>query len=290
MTRIKHISLLLFGLMAVHYCNAQTPAESSLSKISPCGSSVKKGLQLAAVMKMMSPPNECNFTLKAHKEFQVYCHISRDSVSTDLATSVDQIQLAIDSLNTVFDPVKMSFNICAVDTLANTRYYDWDSQFEESYALTYNYVPGVINMYFCNSVETDEGLVGGYAMFPGGADIIVMSCANDGEITNRTIIHEMGHFFGLFHTFETEFGEGLVDGTDCDSTGDLVCDTEADHNQTYFFGECDAQFEELDSAGNWYTPPVDNFMSYYNNCTCRFTIQQYNRMVEMYLQERSYLW
>jgi len=287
--RIRYILLLILGLAAVLHCNAQTPEEAHQPHTLRCGSALKKGLPPAAVLKMMAPPNECNFTLKAHKEFQLYCHITQDSANPVLATSIEQIQLAVDSLNDVFLPVRMSFKICVVDTLANTRYYDWRREDEEPYALTYNYMPGVINMYFCNSVDTEEGLVNGYAIAPGGADIIVMSCAQ-GEINKRSIIHEMGHFFGLLHTFETEFGDGLVDGTDCESTGDLICDTDADYNDSYAFGGCDSQFEELDPNGDYYIPPVDNFMSYFNNCRCRFTIQQYNRMVEMYQQERSYLW
>ncbi|MBL0071623.1 MAG: hypothetical protein IPP34_07360 [Bacteroidetes bacterium] len=35
----------------------------------------------------------------------------------------------------------------------------------------------------------------------------------------------MGHFFGLYHTFETQFGSELANGSNCATTGDLVCDT-----------------------------------------------------------------
>jgi hypothetical protein len=38
----------------------------------------------------------------------------------------------------------------------------------------------------------------------------------------------MGHFLGLLHTHEDSFGKENVDGTNCRTAGDLLCDTKAD--------------------------------------------------------------
>ena len=49
-----------------------------------------------------------------------------------------------------------------------------------------------------------------------------------------TLAHEMGHCFGLYHTFEGQFGAENPARTgscaNCDTKGDYLCDTEADRN------------------------------------------------------------
>jgi len=78
----------------------------------------------------------------------------------------------------------------------------------------------------------------------GFANWVILSNSNGGIDTlsnSFTFIHELGHHFCLLHTHhgkddndedcvfkgdEVEF----VDGTDCDSRGDLLCDTPADPN------------------------------------------------------------
>jgi hypothetical protein len=95
-----------------------------------------------------------------------------------------------------------------------------------------------------------------------------------------TPIHEMGHLFGLPHTFETAAGNELVRRSNCQNAGDGFCDTEAD---PYGSGEvagapCDFQPGPKDANGNYYTPPLDNFMTYFKPCRCRFTQEQYNFM------------
>ncbi|RYF91317.1 MAG: hypothetical protein EOO03_01630 [Chitinophagaceae bacterium] len=49
---------------------------------------------------------------------------------------------------------------------------------------------------------------------------------------NSTMTHEMGHCFGLYHTFQTSFGRENVprngDCKNCETSGDYLCDTQAD--------------------------------------------------------------
>ena len=41
------------------------------------------------------------------------------------------------------------------------------------------------------------------------------------------LVHEMGHYFGLYHTFE-----GGCSNSDCTLSGDKVCDTPPDQTNT----------------------------------------------------------
>eukprot|EP00928_Gymnodinium_smaydae_P021442 TRINITY_DN18365_c0_g1_i2.p1 TRINITY_DN18365_c0_g1~~TRINITY_DN18365_c0_g1_i2.p1 ORF type:complete len:738 (-),score=73.13 TRINITY_DN18365_c0_g1_i2:27-2240(-) len=113
----------------------------------------------------------------------------------------------------------------------------------------------------------------GFAYFPGTSDDIRSLVVNPGAlpggaITNYnlgdTLVHEMGHYLGLYHTFQ--------DG--CSSPGDSVADT--NYEQSSFFG--------CPSSGNWRHTcndgdPVHNFMDYSDDrCMCTFTPDQNVRM------------
>jgi hypothetical protein len=45
---------------------------------------------------------------------------------------------------------------------------------------------------------------------------------------DRTLAHELGHFFSLLHKHSTSFGEELAGGSNCDIAGNLFCYTPAD--------------------------------------------------------------
>jgi len=118
----------------------------------------------------------------------------------------------------------------------------------------------------------------GYATFPqqgaGKAnDGIVMNYAVIGGRNNgyqiydqgRTLVHEMGHYLGLFHTFE---------GNACSNTygsGDLLIDTPAEMVEHY---EC----VQTDTCST--TDPIRNYMNYTpDSCMQEFTREQGNRLV-----------
>jgi len=87
-----------------------------------------------------------------------------------------------------------------------------------------------------NSSGGGEGTVLGFAQFPStlsfspGTDGIVIRADYTGNIqtgvtsnAGRTLTHEVGHWIGLFHTFQGGCVGGL--SSNCSSQGDQVCDT-----------------------------------------------------------------
>jgi len=103
-----------------------------------------------------------------------------------------------------------------------------------------------------------------------------VGCDPDGSkgytLTNRygkVISHEMGHYFGLLHTFE---GEKCAE-INCNVEGDRVCDTEAHNNAR----SNDASCNETVECGS--REPVENLMNYSGpTCGNIFTAGQKNRM------------
>lgn len=95
----------------------------------------------------------------------------------------------------------------------------------------------------------------------------------DGAARNGIVAHEMGHCLGLFHTFEDDLvlNTGcqtpitynscpeLVDGSNCTTCGDFVCDTPADHLDY----DCDTYVgTATDANGDLYDPLPHNIMTY----------------------------
>lgn len=104
---------------------------------------------------------------------------------------------------------------------------------------------------------------------PGGS----MYGLNEGD----TLVHEMGHYLGLLHTFGSEGG--------CtEAEGDLVTDTPLESTPNY---GCTARDSCPDHAG---MDPTDNFMDYtMDKCMFRFSEGQVTRMLEMTEKYRSKL-
>ena len=85
---------------------------------------------------------------------------------------------------------------------------------------------------------------------------------------NRVLVHEVGHWCGLWHVF-TNINPGVCDG-DCQQTGDTLCDTTRQVGATW---GCD---DRMDCG----TPnPIRNYMSYSDDdCKSHFTPDQVRRM------------
>jgi hypothetical protein len=83
----------------------------------------------------------------------------------------------------------------------------------------------------------------------------------------RTATHELGHYFGLYHTFDGGCGSASA----CFTTGDRICDTNPESGPV--FG-CPTSHSSCGSPD-----PFHNYMDYSDDdCYEEFTPQQVNRM------------
>lgn len=163
-------------------------------------------------------------------------------------------------------------------------YFDCSSASQYDSLRRYDVEPNAINIYWVPD-ESGFPYCGISAFTFSTVQAIVMNnlCGGIGP-SNSTLVHEIGHYFNLFHTHETAFGQECPSGSNCDIAGDLHCDTPADpdlYQQVSAPPDCaytgsDAPPAECDATP--YSPQTENLMSYsYKSCRDFYSQEQIDK-------------
>jgi hypothetical protein len=211
-----------------------------------------------------------------------YVHIIRDNNGAGDVTDA-AVQAQMDVLNNAFGGLthpdahvtSFQFELVEIDRTNNAQWYHVTpgSLAEDQMKSTLRKGgKNALNMYFADigdgllgwatfpssqvAFPSDDGVVNLTASMPGGS----AAPYNEGD----TATHEVGHWLGLFHTFQGG----------CAGQGDRVSDTPAESSPAFGCpvnrNSCTAQ------PGN---DPIENFMDYTDdNCMDRFTNGQALRM------------
>lgn len=182
---------------------------------------------------------------------------------------------------------KFKFVLKGKDVTANDAWYNWGlnpdgSETNDAIAAKTALHQGTkrdLNIYIAG---LSDGLLG-YATFPGGPvvrdGLVILNESMPGGGAapynkGDTATHEIGHWMGLFHTFQGS----------CSKKNDRVKDTPAQFAGNNIF-ECNPRLNTCRSAGK---DPVHNFMNYADDkCIDRFTRGQQDRMLRQWKAFRA---
>lgn len=208
-----------------------------------------------------------------------------------------EIDQWINTLPSLFQPHSICFTVVGKDEIANDAYFNikaflglptWENLIEEQR------VENAVNIYFVEGANSG-GVATGFLFEPFDdmttfPTVTVSRNLNNANILNTPVLaHEIGHCLGLFHTHETILCVENIErsglNVNCDTCGDLLCDTPADP----FLAISTSRVNDADCAyihdptrtrnGLPYTPDTRNIMSYsLIKCLLNFTIGQGNRM------------
>jgi hypothetical protein len=216
----------------------------------------------------------------------VYFHVINAGSSLAQGNIPDsQIASQIAVLNSAFASTPFRFSLVATTRTTNASWYTLSpgsAAEAQAKAALRRGGPGTLNIYSANpgggllgwatfpqdyaAAPSRDGVVLLYASVPGGS----AAPYNEGD----TGTHEVGHWLGLYHTFQ-----GGCAG------GDLVSDTPAERSAAY---GCPTGRDTCSGRRYPGLDPITNFMDYTDDfCMFQFTSAQSTRMDALHAQYRS---
>lgn len=218
----------------------------------------------------------------------VYVHVVHDGSTGDVGKSriAEQIAVLNESYSgkTGGDPTPVRFRLADIDRTDNSTWAAAKPNSSAERSMKKKLRRGKasdLNLYIAEPAggllgwatmpswyedeKANDGVVVLYSTLPGGSS----AHYDEGD----TATHEIGHWLGLYHTFEGG----------CSGSGDHVSDTPAEATAAY---ECPSSRDTCGSEPG--KDPVHNFMNYvYDSCMDRFTSGQADRISKQWQAYRA---
>ena len=220
-------------------------------------------------------------------------HIVRSSNSVG-GVPLYRLEQGIEDLNFMYENTNLHFYQVSYDFIDSDDYLQIDSYDELNELKNTNVIQNSINIYIVPTLIPNENELCGISSFAGNENQGIVMAENCFALPDNpsTLSHEVGHYFNLLHTHtgssdqdENGIIDGInaeyVDGTECDSRGDNLCDTPADPDLGDLVNsQCEYTGIFIDGHGDTYSPDTSNLMSYSDKiCRDTFSYEQQNIII-----------
>ena len=281
-------AVVLGAVLALGGCSdvEQAPAEETAaqSAVRGCATQELSADEQRAVEQALAGQVKAQARANGSVNIKVYWHVINNGTTAAQGNLSDAaIASQISVLNAAYASTPYRFTLTATDRTTNSSWYSCGGGACEKKmkAALRKGGAGDLNVYSNNmsggllgwatfpssyaSQPSLDGVVILYSSLPGGS----AAPYNQGD----TATHEVGHWLGLYHTFQGG----------CTGSGDYVNDTPAEGSAAY--GCPTSRDTCLSLAG---MDPVTNFMDYTDDaCMDRFSAGQNDRMDSLVIQYRG---